>query len=92
MFIEIIDFFWGNFSPFYEKKIEKRFLPQISFFKNHHKLSQLPTTWKGAQDFLTFLFLILPKLVKHFYGCYPFGQHHKIGKKHLLELLLDIGK
>jgi hypothetical protein len=29
MFIEIIDFLKISFSPFYEKKFEKRFLPQF---------------------------------------------------------------
>ncbi len=87
MFIEIIDFFWGNFSPFYEKRL-KMISTTIFLIKSHHKLSQLPTTWKGAHEFLTFLFWILPKLAKHFYGCLPFGQHHKIGQKTLIGVVV----
>jgi hypothetical protein len=44
--------------------------------KNHQKLSQLPTTWKGAWDFFSFIFWILPNLATHSYEWLSLGQHH----------------
>jgi hypothetical protein len=49
--------------------------------KHCQKLPQLPTIWKHAKDFLTFIFWISSNLAKYAYGPLPLEQHHKIEKQ-----------
>jgi hypothetical protein len=92
MFIEIIDFFWTNFSPFYEKKIEKRFLLQFFNYKitiNCHNCLQHEREHKV---FLLSYFEYGQNWLNIFVDVCHLGNITKLEKKHLLELLLNISK
>ncbi len=44
-------------------------------------MPQLPTIWKHAKDFVTFIFWISSNLAKYAYEPLPLEQHHKIEKQ-----------